>query len=162
MKDRKKKQKRGITPRKALAWAEKKIGKLPDKTIADSMCVSDRTIRRYVQDFDEFVRDTPEYQEACERIVKMIPKACAVYDAALNPDSVRMGNPDIIVANNIFKAAGILTEKRRIEGNFNLGSMSDADITRYICKALGLTDEPAEPASNDDGGAESTETSREV
>jgi hypothetical protein len=106
--------KQGVTPDKAMAWLESRIGGKTAKNIGDSMGKSLRTIHRYIADFDEFMQQSPEYQEAAKRIVKMLPTALDVWDRAMVGRGLQ-GNPDVAVATNVLKAAGFLKERQKIE-----------------------------------------------
>mgnify|MGYP000942091966 CR=1 FL=1 len=121
-----------VTPEKAIAWIANKLGKKSQKQVATEIGVSPRTAFTYIHDFDEYIKQSPEYQAIAPSIAKMIPKALGAYDKALDNTDER-GNVDSVAAktaDNVFKMIGILIDRSKNE--HNIINQSDEDLARQL------------------------------
>jgi len=143
---------REITPKKAMAYIQKAvIGKTYKQTARD-MGIGERTAYRYVSDFEEFLQSSPEYSEAANRLVGMLPQAIDTWLEVMTNPGNRMGNPDVQIATNIIKAAGFLKERVKTERDITRLSDEDLeDIEQLVINNIaGRLDED----SGDQGGEE--------
>jgi len=145
--------KRGITPDKAMAWIERRVAGKTVQKVSESINKSESTVKRYVADFDEFMQGSPEYAEAAERLVKMLPTACDVYERVMQPDQLQQGNPDVAVATNVLKAAGFMKERAKIEKAIT--DLSDDDLDDIERRII---DNAAKRSATDSADQEREET----
>jgi len=84
----KRRPKKGVTPRKILAYVEHKSGKSQEK-VAQELGVTQKSVSNWTQEVEEYLRQCPEYAEIGPRIAKMIPEALRVYDKTLKQNDLR-------------------------------------------------------------------------
>lgn len=153
-------KKAGITSEVALAWVSRRLGKESAKDVAEKAGKSERTIRRYVADFDEFIRSSDEFQEVGKRIIEMIPKSLDVYDNALLAPVSAVGSPAVRVADNILKIIGVLIDRK--QNISDKDTMSDADLLSelggYLASSTDQAKSDGEPEGESDRDSNGAET----
>ena len=103
----KKYSKKGITPDKIIAFFESKLGK-SQRQIGKQFGVDQKTISRWTGEIEEYIKQSPEYQQSPPKIAAMIPKALSVYANKLELD-------DLNAARDVLKMAAIFVERKQIE-----------------------------------------------
>ncbi len=146
--------KKGLTPKKLVAYLETKAGKTQGK-VANELGVNQKTVSRWTGEIEEYIKQCPEYQNAPQKIAEMIPSAFQVYEN-------RLKDNDLNAARDVLKMAVIFVERKQIESSDS--NKSDNDLWAEL-KGLaddepnsehGLTQE--ETDGNDSPGADETQT----
>lgn len=110
-------KKNGVTPEKLMAFIARKSG-IPRAKVADNLHKGERTISRWTGEIEDFIKSTKEYQEAAERITKMIPRAFDVYENHLDLN-------DLNAARDALKMATIFVERKQVESSDAMRSDDD-------------------------------------
>lgn len=145
---------------KAIAYMANRFGGKSAKRIAETMGRGERTISRYIKDFDDYVKGSDEYNNAIRDIVKMIPDSVKVYQDALQSRG-NQGNPDVACARDIFKMVALYKERAQIETSDQ--NNSDTDLFSELWGLIGAStnteiDSAGESQSESDNtGAETPE-----
>ena len=111
-----------ITPDKAYAWLESRVGKKTAREISDAMGLGQRTVERYIHDFEKFIRSSEEFTDAADRIKNMLPLACDVYERHIKDKGsyLEKGNPDIMVATKVLESTGIIGARSKSDTNVEI------------------------------------------
>jgi predicted transcriptional regulator len=100
---------KGITPDKVLAFVANKSGK-SQRVIGEELGKTQRTVSKYILEVEEYIKQSPEYQELGPQLAAMIPAAVAVYWRNLK-EAPEQGSSDLQAARDIMKYAGLGKEK---------------------------------------------------
>lgn len=139
------------TANEALAYIANKFQGLTAKQIAEKTGKGKRTIDRYIADFDDYIRHSPEYQAFIQACPRLISKSLRVYE-----QSVDKG--DLAAARDVLKYTGIYVDRKQEIGG-GITSKTDeeliADIAELIAGSAGASGESDSPAEDqaEDGEA---------
>lgn len=137
----KKNRKKGLTPEKILAYVESRAGKSCRK-VGKELGVHAATAARWTGEVDDYVKSSPEYKNAVEKLVTLIPDAVDAYERNVN-SMPEQGSADLAAARDILKIVGLFVEKKAHEHK-GIGG-SDADLwveLAQLVTAEGESDEP--------------------
>jgi len=140
------------TANEALAYIANKFQGLTAKQIAEKTGKGKRTIDRYIADFDDFIRHSPEYQAFIQACPRLITKSLRVYEQSVD-------NGDLTAARDILKYTGIYVDRKQDIGGGGITNKTDeellTDIAELIAGSPGASGEPDSPAEDpsEDGAA---------
>jgi len=136
-------EKDGVTPSKIIAFFESKAGK-SQAEIGTELGVSQKTISRWTGEIEEFIKQSPQYQQAAPKIAEMIPRALMVYANKLELD-------DLTAARDVLKMATIFVERRQVDQKSDLNISTD-DLWDEL---RGLVGSESDPKPDESGSNES-------
>lgn len=145
--------KKGVTPRKLVAYLESRAGKSQQK-VGDEFGVTQKTVSRWTGEIEEYIKQCPEYQNAPAKIAEMIPSAFLVYEN-------RLKDNDLNAARDVLKMAVIFVDRKQIETSDS--NKSDDDLWAELKELAsdesnsehGLAQEKTD--GNDSSGADETQ-----
>lgn len=149
MNNDKKYSKKGITPEKIIAYLEKKAGK-SCREVSKNLNAGKSTISNWTGEVEDYIRSSPEYQAAIQRLPGMIAPAFDVYD-------IHLAENNLNAARDVMKIATIYVEKKQIEHSDAI--TDDSDLYDELRGLIGSdTDVDATSESESVEDSQGTET----
>ena len=152
MSTRKYQKQNTITPDKVASY-DLNLKGVTQVDIAKQMKVSTASVCRWIKDVTEYIKQSPEYQEALPTICKMIPKASAIYNKGLD-EGLRPGLPitqlQMTLATNVYRMTALMIDHSRNENIDSKLNLTD-DQLREEVKRLGQSDKALIDSMSKDG-----------
>jgi len=104
----------GMTPDKMLVGMELIAG-AKAKQVGQRLGKTARTMRRWRNDFRNYIMQSQEFKDAPDRMKAMITNALDVYDKYLKGQFFAQGAPDLQAATNILKYTGLFIDRQEVD-----------------------------------------------
>ncbi len=130
MKSKTRQRKNTVTPDKVASYNLHMQG-LTQKEIGNKYNVSNVTVSRWIKQVNEYMQQSPQYQDALPDIASMIPQAVETYRHHLKLHNDK-------VATNVFKMTGLMIDRLHTENTDNKARLTDSELKQALKE---LTDE---------------------
>lgn len=129
----------GITDKKMLVYM-KHMGGQKKLHIAQEMNLTKATIYNWVREVDEYIRSTPQYRDAVEKLPELIPLAVASYLNHVSRHDTERAH-DMTAARDILKMVGLFVERKATQ-NEDVQRMPDDQLQSELDELGRKPDEP--------------------